>query len=168
MHFHLLGNVVDVSLAYLHRGDERCISRRSWLSIMFHEVAGEDLEAEGDDDPITVPPTGSGEAGDDSVVHNMTSRSYPVVSPLNVIHFIVIYRRQFYHELVQQLWKPLGVLQGRRLYTCSCNASVDDWVLSAGRDARYLYSSSPFPFHPFTMHLSLVRFISSHYLLNYS
>jgi len=42
LHFHLLGNVVDVSLAYLHRGDERCISRRSWFPIMFHEVAGEE------------------------------------------------------------------------------------------------------------------------------
>lgn len=43
LHFHLLGNVVDVSLAYLHRGDERCISRRSWFPIIFHEVAGENL-----------------------------------------------------------------------------------------------------------------------------
>lgn len=43
LHFHLLGNVVDVSLAYLHRGDEQCISRRSWFPIMFHEVAGEDF-----------------------------------------------------------------------------------------------------------------------------
>jgi len=42
LHFHLLGNVVDVSLAYLHRGDERCI-RRSWFPIILHEVAGENL-----------------------------------------------------------------------------------------------------------------------------
>lgn len=50
LHFHLLGNVVDVSLAYLHRGDEQCISRRSWFPIMFHEV-GENWKSKG----MTIP-----------------------------------------------------------------------------------------------------------------
>lgn len=85
LHFHLLGNVVDVSLAYLHRGDERCISRRSWFPIMFHEVAGENWR------PKATPLRwrqwfGAGGQVDDSVVHNVTSRNYPVVLPPSVIH----------------------------------------------------------------------------------
>lgn len=83
MHFHLLGNVVDVSLAYLHR----CTSRRSWFAIMFHGVVS-GLKAEGDaDDPITSDNTVVRLVGS-SLVHNVTSRSYPIV-----LHGLLFTRR---------------------------------------------------------------------------
>lgn len=54
---------------------------------MFHEVAiARTLEAEGDDDPIMVTAAESGGGVDNSIVHNVTSQSYPIVLPPSVIH----------------------------------------------------------------------------------
>ena len=88
LHFHLLGNVVDVSLAYLHRGDERCIRRRSWFpcNVSWGRYSEDFGSRRGWRPHYMVMPAESGEGVDNSVVHNVTSQSYPIVLPPSVIH----------------------------------------------------------------------------------
>lgn len=123
LHFHLLGNVVDVSLAYLHRGDEQCISRRSWFPIMFHEVAGEDFG--GRRGRGLHYSDASGERRGKLTIQSFIMWQAEVIpSFCRQVLFTHRYLSSptFTTKLVQQLWKTLDVLQGRPLCTYLCSA----------------------------------------------